>query len=487
MRSNHLSMLVWIALAAIFAGRPAAAMPVLIENVTVVSPEREAPLRDAFVFLEGGKIRSVGTKRPPMPKEARVIDGRGRFLVPGLIDSHVHVGSVPGVDMAAAFTEEFQKRQGERVEAFWRQQPRSFLYHGVTAVVDLASPPGSAERFRSAPQAPDLVSCAPLALENGYPAVFLPAELRHHFVVYELPTDPAAAARLVERARQDGFRCIKMFLEDGFGAANNWPLPPEPVVSAIRAEARRLGLPFVLHANALDMQTLALHYQPDVIAHGLWNWGAASGAPDLPEPIRKHLDAVLASGAAWQPTFGVLHGLAALFDPNFLDDPALKKVVPPGLLAWYRTDEAQFFKKELLTDSPELADPALARKIFIGASSQGERAFAYLAGHGGKILLGSDTPSAPTWADQPGLNTWRELQSMARAGLPLRDLLKAATIRNAEVFGMKDLGTVEPGKTANLLLLRSDPLASVEAWNEIETVILHGDPIGRESLAVPGS
>jgi imidazolonepropionase-like amidohydrolase len=107
------------------------------------------------------------------------------------------------------------------------------------------------------------------------------------------------------------------------------------------------------------------------------------------------------------------------------------------------------------------------------------------AQRGGRILLASDTPSAPTWTDQPGLNTWRELQHLARAGLSPRDLLKAGTIRNAEVFGLQDLGTVEPGKLANLLLLRADPLAGVEAWNDIETVILHGELIPRESLAVP--
>lgn len=486
MRQRHLHAFVWIVLAlispAVSSASAAAAADVLIENVTVVSPEREAPLRGAFVLIEEGRIRSVSTERPPVGQGVRVVDGRGRFLVPGLIDSHVHVGTPPGV----GFTEDVEKRHGEMLAAYWRQQPRSYLYHGVTAVVDLASPPGSAERFRSAPQAPDLISCAPLPLERGYPAVFVPAELRGRFLPYVLPEDPEAVPRLVQRVRQDGYRCIKMFIEDGFGPASGWPLPPEPVVAAVRAEARRLGLPVVLHANALDMQTLALQYKPDLLAHGLWNWGASSGAPDLPEPIRQHLDAVLASRAAYQPTFGVLKGLAALFDPQFLDDPALKKVVPPSLLAWYRTDEAQFFKKELLTESPELANPAVAQKAFGGGTSQAERAFAYLAQHGGKILLGSDTPSAPTWADQPGLNTWRELQHMARAGLSLRELLKAATSRNAEVFGLQDLGTIEPGKTANLLLLHADPLASVDAWNAIESVILHGEVISREALAVQG-
>jgi imidazolonepropionase-like amidohydrolase len=484
MRVRSSFLVVWLALVFIppVSAAPAAA-PVLIEKVTIVSPEREAPLRDAFVLLEGGQIRSVGTTRPPVGKEVRVVDGGGRFLVPGLIDSHVHIGTPPGM---SANNDAFVKSHEAILTAYWRQQPRSYLYHGVTAVVDLASPPGSGERFRSAPQAPDLVSCAPLVLENGYPAAFLSPEMRTKIFRYTLPDTPEAAARLVQRAKDDGNRCVKIFFEDGFGEEKTWPIPSDPIAAAVRAETRRLGMLLVIHANALDMQMAALRHQPDVLAHGMWHWGASDKAPALPEPIRQHLDTVLASGAGYQATFGVLDGLAGLFDPKFLDDPALKKVVPPSLLAWYRTEEAQFFKKELLAEVPTLADPAVAEKMFGEVVSRGERAFAYLVQKGGRVLLGSDTPSAPTWTDQPGLHTWREVQHMARMGLAPRDLLKAATIRNAETFGMRDLGTVEPGKTANLLLLRADPLASAEAWDAIETVILHGELIPRESLADPG-
>ena len=488
MRLRPLSTLIQAALTVVLMVAPvSAAQPasVLIENVTVVSPEREAPLRGAFVLIEEGTIRSVGAARPAIPKEKKVqvLDGRGRFLVPGLIDSHVHVGMPPGIGVVTA---DFEKRHGEMLAAFWKQLPRSYLYHGVTTLVDLASGPIAAGHFRSALAAPDLVTCAPLTLERGYPAVLLPPG-SGQVLPYTLPDNPEEAVRLVRSLQKDGHRCIKLFFEDGFGDASHLPLPAERVVTAVRAEARRLGLPVVIHANALDMQMLALRYQPDVLAHGLWGWGASTGAPGLPEPIRKHLDAVVASGTAYQPTFGVVDGLVHLFDPAFLDDPALKKVVPPGLLAWYRTDEAQFFKKEIAAETPAFADPAVARRIFEEAASQAERALTYLARNGGKVLLGSDTPSAPTWTDQPGLNSWRELQHMSRAGLAPRDLLRAATLRNAEVFGLRDLGTIEPGKTANLLLLRADPLVSVDAWNEIESVVLHGQVLPRESLAVPGS
>ena len=469
MISTRLSALLCFAFA---TAVPAFADSILIERVTVVSPEREAPLRDAFVLLEEGRIRSVTAERPPLPKNVRIVNGQGRFLAPGLIDSHVHLGMPPGVGIV---TEDFEKRHADMLAAYWRQAPRSYLYHGVTTLVDLAAWPGSADRFRAGPLVPDLVTCAPLVLESGYPTDFFPAELRGRYLPYILAGDPEAAARLVQRAREDGHRCIKLFFAGR--------LPSDPAVVAVRAEARRLGLPLAIHANHLHMQGAALRYKPDVLAHGLWNWEAHDGAAGLPEPIRQHLDAVLASGVAIQPTFGVMDGLANLFDTGFLDGPDLKKVVPPALLAWYRTGEAQLFKKGLIAERPALADPAFARRAFEEGASQGERALSYLAQRGGRILLASDTPSAPTWTDQPGLNTWRELQHLARAGLSPSDLLKAGTIRNAETFGLQDLGTVEPGKIANLLLLRADPMAGVEAWNDIESVILRGEFIPRESLA----
>jgi imidazolonepropionase-like amidohydrolase len=69
-------------------------------------------------------------------------------------------------------------------------------------------------------------------------------------------------------------------------------------------------------------------------------------------------------------------------------------------------------------------------------------------------------------------------------GIPLSAIFSAATINNARQIGLqKDYGTIEKGKIANLLLLEANPLASIEAWSKIDTVILRGDPIERESLA----
>jgi imidazolonepropionase-like amidohydrolase len=80
------------------------------------------------------------------------------------------------------------------------------------------------------------------------------------------------------------------------------------------------------------------------------------------------------------------------------------------------------------------------------------------------------------------------MKAMANAGLTLKDILAAATINNAKQFNIdKNYGTVEVGKIASVLLLQQNPLNTIEAWNSIETIILHGSPIARADLAVTSS
>lgn len=117
-------------------------------------------------------------------------------------------------------------------------------------------------------------------------------------------------------------------------------------------------------------------------------------------------------------------------------------------------------------------------------SEKGLRALRHLYELGQPMLLGSDTPSAPTYGNQPGYDTYREMQLMAQAGIPLSAIFAAATINNARQLGLaKDYGTIEKGKVANLVLLDANPLSNLTAWTKIDKVILRGEPIDRETLA----
>jgi len=110
---------------------------------------------------------------------------------------------------------------------------------------------------------------------------------------------------------------------------------------------------------------------------------------------------------------------------------------------------------------------------------------AYLASKDANILRGTDTPSAPTYGNLPGLNGYMEMQQLQKAGLSLAQIFRAATISNAREFKLDaQLGTIEPGKIANFVLLKKSPLESVDAYDSITTVWVHENPISRDSLAV---
>ena len=121
-----------LALLAMAVQAPPPPQRVLIQDVTVVSPERRAPLRHGYVDLEGERIARVGQGTPPAGQWDSVISGRGRVLIPGLIDGHTHLAMPAGLPVP--LPGDLQELAGSYAE----QLPRSYLYSGFTTVVDLA-------------------------------------------------------------------------------------------------------------------------------------------------------------------------------------------------------------------------------------------------------------------------------------------------------------------------------------------------------------
>jgi len=99
------------------------------------------------------------------------------------------------------------------------------------------------------------------------------------------------------------------------------------------------------------------------------------------------------------------------------------------------------------------------------------------------IMFGSDTPGVDGFGNPPGLNGRLELQNWADVGVPLHVILRAATLDNAATLGLAcELGSIEVGKRADLLLLKHNPLESISAYDSIETIFLNGEPVAREAL-----
>ncbi|MFI5233510.1 MAG: amidohydrolase family protein [Gemmatimonadales bacterium] len=119
-----------------------------------------------------------------------------------------------------------------------------------------------------------------------------------------------------------------------------------------------------------------------------------------------------------------------------------------------------------------------------GPSRRARQAVAYLATHDANFLFGTDSPAAPSYGNLPGMNQFLEMQQLRQAGLSLEQILKAATIDNARAFGLDaQIGTIEAGKAANLVLLERSPLESVDAYDSIVAIWIHGTYVARNRLA----
>jgi imidazolonepropionase-like amidohydrolase len=476
----------------------AGAGEVWIHDATVISPERKQPLAHAHVLLRGGRIAWVGTAPPrDLAPTARSIDGAGRYLVPGLIDGHVHLALVPGMSPPQ------QVAMPRLADLYFRQLPRSYLYFGFTAVVDLSVfDRDLMARIRRADLGPAVFDCGGgLPIANGYPMAFLPPGERFArfpnflYDARQAGSIPAAyppaehtAAAAVDRVAAGGGICVKTFFEPGFGhLRGKLPTLTPELMGEVRAASHRHHLPLLLHANSLSAHRFAVATRPDAVAHGLWNWeveGRAGDAADsLPAEVSQVLDDEVRAGIGMMPTSRVISGLEELFAPGFLDDPQLARVLPADLLAWYRTEAGGWFARETARDF-DGAPPERIRQIFRGGGDAGRAAAAAFVRRGGRLLFGSDTPSAPTYANPPGYNGYLEMRELERAGISPARILAAATIEVARFFGLAgDYGTVEPGKRASLLLLRADPLASTSAFDTIELVIVAGRVVSRSELA----
>ena len=467
-----------------------------ITDVSIISPEKLDHIEKGSVLIENGRIvRVERTKGAKKPARATVVSGEGQFLIPGLIDSHVHLASVPGMTLEMNLA----PREGtpEMIKRYLKQLPRSYLYFGYTTLVDLAVVDRSVlDDFRQAPLHPDLYDCGQsLPFANGYPMSFAPPAIRFKLFpnfIYDpkqaasIPTEykpqdhtPAAAVAAVKNS---GGICVKTYFEHGFGADRNLPVMGSDVLAEIRKAATEAGLVLMMHANSFEAQTFAVDGDVDVVAHGMWNWGDLDKQSELPAGITRLLDLVVQKKIGYQPTIQVLQGLRAYFDPEYLNMKAIPKIIPPEMLEWFSSSEGKWFKKEIAGDNTP--DAAMLQRFDQGLLRRVRQAVAYLAGKDANFLFGTDTPSAPTYGNLPGLNGYLEMQQLQRAGLSLEQIFRAATISNAREFKLdSQLGTIEPGKIANLVLLKKSPLESVDAYDSIVTVWVHGRPTSRDSLS----
>jgi imidazolonepropionase-like amidohydrolase len=468
----------------------------VIEDVTLISPERKGPLEHATVVIRDGRIVEIGTKLAAGPHATR-IGGRGKFLIPGLIDSHVHAGDLTPLD------DDGSDAHPELVKALRAQIPRAFLAFGFTTVVDLNLTSDTPQWFNAAPVHPSLFHCGPAArIPGGYTAQRPPkdAEMAKRMnLVYDkahaaewpanLNPQEFTPERAVERDAEAGAICVKTFVEPGFGGVFHWPVPSAETLAEMHAAAKKRGLVFVIHGNGIEGWRAALDAHADVIAHGLWHWPGDRKETAPTKEAEEVIQAAARSGIGVQPTMQTVYGEESVFDRSILDDPRLVRSLPRIVIDYLKGDEgkkawqarADQYKGAIAKFlGPAAMEPSKAMAL---APARVAATTRLLRADGGRLLFGSDTPAGGGIGNPFGLNGRMELERWFEAGVPLAQILRAATLDNAVAFGIAgDRGTIEVGKRADLLLLGADPLKTIKAYDSFERIFVGGREISPDEL-----
>lgn len=461
---------------------------VVIENVTVISPERAAPLLHADVVLRDGRIAEIGANLVAGP-HVRHINGAGQFLIPGLIDSHVHVGHSAALDDDAIDT------HSDLWAAYRAQVPRAYLAFGFTTIVDLDLTPSDQSWFQGTPLHPRFYSCGRgIKVAGGYMTPNLPplSSLKFPNLVYEpkeadhwpktLDSTDYTPERAVTRAAAAGAICVKAFVESGFGIFN-WPYLHTETLQKIQAAARARKLDLIVHANSISSWRSALDAHADIIAHGLWVWPGDFGNPVPPPAASDVIVDAARSGTHVQPTMQTVAGERAMIDPSLLNDPRLTFALPPSTINYLRSPEGVKARIALLDEYRKASPPPGFEPLLKAAIERTQATFKLMLQGHVPLIFGSDTPGVDGFGNPPGLNGRLESQNWADAGAPLSLILRAATLDNATALGLShELGSIEVGKRADLLLLKENPLANISAYDSIDTIFLNGEPIAREAL-----
>ena len=395
--------------------------PVLIQNVRVFDGERAIGRLD--VLISRGRVLRVG--RGLRSPSAEKVDGSGKTLLPGLIDSHVH--GFPGAAVDAL-------RFGVTTEV------EMFSMAGKQA---LAAQEEQRQTYRSTAQADLWSSGVGVTLPKGVIAKDAPPD------AFPTLTNRADADAFVAARAAEGSDHIKIFFDDGSwnGArpARYEKFTAEQLGRVIAA-ARQRKLKAVVHTGGLEESKIAIEKGADGLAHVF-----RGRADDAFIRLAKRRRAFVI------PTFAAIAGASGAKDGSqTASDPRTKPFLSSS-------------QKETLAVRPKSA-------VDLAVLSEAMATVRRLHGAGVPILAGTDAPNPGT---AHGAAMPIELSYLVRSGLSPVEALEAATWVPARIWGMTDRGRIAPGYRADLLLVGGDPTRDVEELRNIVAVWKNGVRVDR--------
>ncbi len=449
-----------IAVTTAFPAPPATPPPPrALVGATLVDGTGGPPVDDAVVLLREGRIECAGSRADcPLPEGMGTVDLSGRWITPGLVDAHVHFSQTGWADGRPDFIDVRAAHPYPEVVAGLRRRPQRFfralLCSGVTAVFDVGGYPWTWQlgaRAEADTEAPHVAAAGPLLSTLDF-WLNLPAEAQFIHLA-----DESAARAGVAYLAAGGADAVKVWFIRHQGR------PFEEMVAAVAAagaEAERRGLPLIVHATGLEEAKEAVRAGARLLVHSVWDR----------EVDDEFVELARERGTLYCPTLTVARGYQALAEAVVTgEEPPIDD--PLGCVD--AETRARVASSAALEDAELTAEGLEGRRARVAererfAAANLER----LAAAGVPIAMGTDAGNPLTLH---GPSVYAELEAMQAAGLTPMEVLVAATANGARALGRAgELGTVEAGKLADLLVLAADPTADVAAFRRLTHVVRGG-------------
>jgi imidazolonepropionase-like amidohydrolase len=411
---RKISTLIILAAALLFTANATAQVTVLT-HATVIDGAGGVQQKDVTIVMENARIRDVGpSSKIPVPAGATVVDLTGKFITPGIINAHGHVG---------AKTE---------------PQLRQYALYGVTTTTSMQTDPDEVVQVREAQKRGELRGA------------------RVSTVKYRFAPDPEVVTPEQARAKVDetiaaGADYIKVWVDSGFGTRAK--LTPE-FCAAVLEQARKHGKLTFGHAYELSDARMLVERGLNVLAHNIRDREVDSDFI----AVLKQRNVTLVPTLI-RDEFLFAYGEA----PAWIDDPFFLKFVPPERLAVLKTkirdDQAKHPQRALFKAGFEM------NKINLKKLSDG----------GVRIALGTDSGGAADRFFIQGYSEHREMELMVQSGLTPMQVIQSFSKGASEALGIdKEFGTLAKGKTADLLVLEKNPLDNISNMRTIQAIYLGG-------------
>jgi imidazolonepropionase-like amidohydrolase len=423
---------------------------VALVGATLIDGSGGPAVPDAAVVVRGGRVESVGLRSTfQLPKRTLEVDVSGRWIIPGLIDAHVHLAPA----------------------ASWA--PPRFLAWGVTTVRDAHGGMGSPSlkrRFsKGTPEGPRVYPAG--AMIDGLPATYLDA------IAVNSETE---ARKGVDRLVSAGVDFVKVYTR----------IDP-PLLRAIVDESRAFNLRVTGHLGMTDAVTAA--------KAGIASIEHLSGVPESASPnpsslFTAHYRGFFPGWTAFERRWASLDSAALARVANRLAESKIT-LIPTLVLheTLSRLDQPGLSRDPALQDVPEAQQRDWDVRGLIARAGWTEADFEafrrsranqdlfirLFAAAGGRLAAGTDAANQML---VPGYSEHRELELLVRAGLTPREALRAATRNAAVLIGVDSLGLLAPGKVADLLVLSKDPLVDILNTRAISAVMTRGYLLDTDSI-----